>query len=124
VSVIDPATNTVTATITVGTVPYGVAYDGTNIYVTNNGSDNVSVIDPATNTVTDHHQPSAPSRTGVAYDGTNIYVTNNGNNVSVIDPATNTVTDTIDVGTFPTGWPTTAPTSTSPTTAVVLIACR
>jgi DNA-binding beta-propeller fold protein YncE len=46
VSVIDPATNTETDTITVGTVPYGVAYDGTNIYVTNNGSNNVSKLIP------------------------------------------------------------------------------
>ncbi|MFD4620355.1 YncE family protein, partial [Streptomyces sp. NPDC058475] len=47
VSVIDTATNTVTATIPVGTAPQGVALtpDGTRVYVTNSGSDTVSVID-------------------------------------------------------------------------------
>ena len=92
-----------TATIDVGNDPNGVAYDGTNIYVTNSSSNNVSVIDPATNTVTDTIDVGT-NPNGVAYDGTNIYVTNYGSdNVSVIDPATNTVTTTINVGTTPTG---------------------
>ena len=91
------------ATITGGSSPNGVAYDGTNIYVTNSTSNNVSVIDPATNTVTDTIDVGT-NPNGVAYDGTNIYVTNfNSNNVSVIDPATNTVTTTINVGSFPAG---------------------
>src|SRR5574337_284691 len=54
VSVIDTATNTVTATVNVGDNPRGVAVNpaGTKVYVTNYGSNNVSVIDTATNTVT------------------------------------------------------------------------
>ena len=54
VSVIDTATNTITATVGVGSIPSGVAVspDGTKVYVTNFGSENVSVIDAATNTVT------------------------------------------------------------------------
>ncbi len=54
VSVIDTATNTVTATIPVGIDPYGVAVtpDGSKVYVANVGSNTVSVIDTATNTVT------------------------------------------------------------------------
>ena len=59
VSVIDTATNTITATVPVGINPYGgaISPDGTNVYVVNaniypyyNGT--VSVIDTATNTVT------------------------------------------------------------------------
>ena len=42
VSKINPTTNTVTATVTVGANPYGVAFDGTNIWVTNNGSNTVT----------------------------------------------------------------------------------
>ena len=51
---IHTATNTVTATVPVGSVPYGVAItsDGAYAYVTNAGASNVSVIDTATNTVT------------------------------------------------------------------------
>ena len=54
VSVIDTATNTVTATVAVGTAPFGVAVNpaGTRVYVANTDSNNVSVIDTATNTVT------------------------------------------------------------------------
>jgi len=54
VSVIDTATNTVTATIAVGSLPYGVAVspDGSHAYVTNYGGGTVSVIDTATNAVT------------------------------------------------------------------------
>ncbi|MFD5430138.1 YncE family protein, partial [Streptomyces sp. NPDC127084] len=53
VSVIDTATNTVSATIDVGSFPIGVAVspDGTRAYVVNGFSDTVSVIDTATNTV-------------------------------------------------------------------------
>ena len=54
VSVIDAATNTVTATVGVGLNPYGLAAtpNGTRIYVANFGSNSVSVISTATNTVT------------------------------------------------------------------------
>ena len=53
VSVINVATNTVTATITVGTDPYGVSVspDGSKVYVANYSSNTVSVINTATNTV-------------------------------------------------------------------------
>ncbi len=53
VSVIDTATNNVTATVNVGNHPWGVAVssDGKKVYVTNVFSDSVSVIDTATNTV-------------------------------------------------------------------------
>jgi YVTN family beta-propeller protein len=53
VSVIDTATDAVTATVPVGTVPFGLAVTpaGTRVYVANNSSNNVSVIDTATNTV-------------------------------------------------------------------------
>ena len=48
-----PSTNTVVATVTVGSAPYGVAItpDGTRVYVSNTLSNNVSVIDTSTNTV-------------------------------------------------------------------------
>ena len=51
---ISTATNTVTATVTVGSNPWGVAVtpNGAYAYVTNEGSDTVSVISTATNTVT------------------------------------------------------------------------
>src|SRR5260221_12611304 len=53
VSVIDTASNTVVATVAVGSGPFGVAItpDGTRAYVANENSNSVSVIDTASNTV-------------------------------------------------------------------------
>src|SRR5258707_6039512 len=53
VSVIDTATNAVSATILVDINPFGVAVspDGSKVYVTNAFSNTVSVIDTATNAV-------------------------------------------------------------------------
>ena len=49
---IDGTTNTVTATIPVGSTPFGVAFnpDNGDLYVTNPGSNTVSVIAPLTTT--------------------------------------------------------------------------
>jgi YVTN family beta-propeller protein len=125
VSVIDTETNTVIATIPVGTFPMGVAVspDGSKVYVTNtaSASNNVSVIDTAKNRVTAtipvgqfplgvavtpdgaRHQPPhlradrRDEEPWRAGAGANkVYVANGGsNNVSVIDAATNTVIATI-----------------------------
>ena len=104
---IDAATRAVTATIPVGSGPFGVAVDpaaGT-VYVTNNGDGTVSVIDAATRAVT-ATIPVGSGPDGVAVDpaaGT-VYVTNNGaGTVSVIDAATRAVTATIPVGSCPYG---------------------
>ncbi|KJY41367.1 hypothetical protein VR41_12905, partial [Streptomyces sp. NRRL B-1568] len=98
-------TNTVTATITVGATPFGVAItpDGLHAYVTNSGDSTVSVISTATNTVT-ATVTVGTTPLGVAIAGTNAYVANNGDNtVSVISTATNTVTATVPVGAAPIG---------------------
>src|SRR5436190_1852037 len=92
VSVIDTATNTVVATVAVGSFPFGVAVDpaGSRAYVTNNNSNNVSVIDTATNTVVATVAVgSFPFGVAVDPAGSRAYVTNGGsNNVSVTDTAT------------------------------------
>jgi YVTN family beta-propeller protein len=107
VSVIETATNTVTATIPVGSSPRGVAVspDGTRAYVTNESSDTVSVIDTATNTVTATIPVGdGPDSVVVTPEGTRAYVANQGSGTaSVIDTATNTVTATIPVGSSPRG---------------------
>ena len=79
VSVIDTATNTVTATVNVGSDPVGVAVnpDGTKVYVTNSDGNNVSVIDTATNTVTATvNVGNGPFGVAVNPDGTKVYVAN------------------------------------------------
>ena len=108
VSVIDTATNTVTATVEMFQ-PVGVAItpDGTRAYVTNSSATfgSVSVIDTATNTVTATvgTGPNAQSL-AITPDGAHVYVACFGaNSISVIDTATNTVSATIGVGLSPVG---------------------
>jgi YVTN family beta-propeller protein len=106
--VIDTATDTVTATVDVGNVPWGIAVNptGTKVYVVNSYIDNsVSIIDTATNTV-EETVPVGNNPIGVVVNpaGTEVYVTNNGDKtVSVIDTRSNTVTSTVDVGERPFG---------------------
>jgi YVTN family beta-propeller protein len=116
VSVIDTATNTVTATIPVGNSPEGVAVspDGSKVYVANYDSNTLSVINTATNTVTATIPVGvSPSGVAVTPDGTKVYVANEDiahpsgivgpGTVSVIATAANTVTATIPVGRAPGG---------------------
>jgi YVTN family beta-propeller protein len=108
VSVIDTATNTVGATISLGTSqnPFGVAItpDGTRAYVTINFPNNfVLVIDTATNTVVATIPVGVgPDGVAITPDGTRAYVTNDDSDtVSVIDTTTNTVVATVPVGVGP-----------------------
>jgi YVTN family beta-propeller protein len=112
VSVIDTAKNTVTATIPVGTFPWGVAVspDGSKVYVSNLQAtaipSTVSVIDTATNKVIAAIPVGIyPEGMAVTPDGSKVYVAQNTRpgTVSVIDTATNTVTAAIPVGSAPIG---------------------
>jgi YVTN family beta-propeller protein len=105
VSVIDTATNKVTATVTVGEFPSGIAVNptGTKVYVAEYNDKTVSVIDTATNTI----KATVPIGCGpygvaVSPNGKKVYVATL-NDISVIDTATNTVTDRVSVGTSPRG---------------------
>ncbi len=98
---IDAASNTVVATVPVGSLPQGVAVtpDGTHAYVANEFSNTVSVIDTTSNTVVATVTVgNRPLGVAVTPDGKHAYVTNEGsNNVSVIDTATNIVVATVVV---------------------------
>jgi YVTN family beta-propeller protein len=100
---------TVTATIPVGDLPYGVAVDPTNhnVYATNAAGNTVSVIDESGDARTGTVTATIPARSpdAVAVDPTNhnVYVTDlDPRTVSVIDESgdarTGTVTATIPVG--------------------------
>jgi YVTN family beta-propeller protein len=87
VSVINPANNTVIATITVGSGPAGVAVNptGTDVFVTNAGSNTVSVINPATNSVVANLTVGAgPFGAAVSPTTGDVFVTETSSNVSVI----------------------------------------
>ena len=94
----------VTATVTGGNAPFGVAIspDGAYAYVANSYSGTVSVISTATNTVTKTVNVGGyPSGVAVTPNGQYVYVTNagaGGDFVAVISTATNTVTTTVNIG--------------------------
>ncbi|WP_185716278.1 putative Ig domain-containing protein [Larkinella knui] len=97
VTVINTATNTVSATIE--TVQYGLQFsmcaslDGQRVYVSTNPK-RVTVIDVATNTVSGKidFEPFSPAGLGITPDGSKIYAMEpSQDRVSVIDVATNTV---------------------------------
>ncbi|MBZ5504515.1 MAG: hypothetical protein LAO78_03410 [Acidobacteriia bacterium] len=101
VSVIDTASNTVTATIPVGNTPVGVVFspNGSRAYVTNNADGTVSVIDTGNNTVVATISLGAgtfPIFPAITPDGRSLYVPMaQGNAIVIIDTATNTIRDTI-----------------------------
>ena len=95
----------VTATITVGSYPLGIAYDSGNgeIYVANSASDTVSVISDKNNTVV-ATIPVGIQPSGVAYDPAKgeIFVCNEqDNSVSIISDTNNAVIATVQVGDSP-----------------------
>ena len=102
VSVINPPSDTVVATVKVGPNPVDAVLtpNGAFAYITNAGADTVSVINTATNSLAATVRAgSHPVDAAVTPDGSSIYVTNAGSNsVSVISTATNTVVATIPVG--------------------------
>jgi YVTN family beta-propeller protein len=107
VSVIDTATNTVTATVPAGNTPYEISAspEGKKVYAANWRKGTVSVIDTSENNVTATVDTGAsPGGVAVSPDGTAVYVTNVVNNtVSVIDTSANSVTATVNVGNYPAG---------------------
>ena len=110
VSVIDTATNNITATVKgAGGLGVAVSPDGQNIYVTNSGFSNsggtVSVINTTTNSVTATVNGFFfPSGIAISPDGSKLYVTSyGGTTVSVINTTTNSIAATVDVGLAPMG---------------------
>jgi len=95
VSVVDSASNTVVATVTVGAMPWGVAVNpkAPRAYVANAGDNSVTVIDTVSNTVVATIPNVGPMPTGIAVsaDGTRVYVANADGTIAVIDAGPNTL---------------------------------
>ena len=103
---ISTATNTVTATITGFSNPYGICVspDGSRVYVANVNANTISVINAATNTIINTITFNSPQCISPSPDGSKIYVTNWADyKVYAINTATNTFSDTIAVDANPEG---------------------
>ncbi len=102
VSVIDPLTDTVIATIAaLGVCPAGIAVtaDGTRAYVVNGVSGSLSVIDTVTNAVTSFSVGPINYGLAITPDGTRAYVPMAGANaIAVVNLATKTLVTTISTG--------------------------
>lgn len=105
-SVIDTSSNTVVATVPLGSQPNSVALtpDGSRAYVTNGGGD-VWVLSTSSNAVLAKIVVGGyPSGIAITPDGTRAYVTkDNANSVAVIDTSRNAVVATMNVGAAPGG---------------------
>jgi YVTN family beta-propeller protein len=107
--VIDGATNLVTATISVGRLPYGIAVNSSTntIYVANFDDNTISVIDGVTNfvkTTVDVGTGSGPLGVAVNPTTNRVFVANDySNTVSVIDGASSSLVATVPVGLHPIG---------------------
>jgi len=94
-----------TVSLPAGSNPRGVAFDGTNIWVSNFSNNTVSKIDINSNTVaaTVNLPAGSGPADGIAFDGTSLWVANNtSGTVSKINITSNAV-DTVVVGTSPYG---------------------
>lgn len=106
ISRIDPATNQVVATITVGGSPFGMTAGFGSLWVANEGDGKVFRIDPATNQVSATIQTHDNAESVVVGAGA-VWVSYYGASdqpagvISRIDPATNAVVAAIPVGVNP-----------------------
>ena len=89
--------------IGVGNYPRGIAFDGTNIWVTNNGASTVTKVLASTGVVIGTY-PAGNGPDGIVFDGTNIWVTNNGTNkVTKLLASSGATVNSYNVGTYPSG---------------------
>lgn len=91
------------ASVTVGGSPYGVAFDGSSLWVSNAGNNTVSKIRASDGTILGTFPVGSNPRL-VEFDGANIWVANFGSNtVTKLSASDGTVLATITVGNNPWG---------------------
>jgi hypothetical protein len=89
------------ATFTVGDQPRGIAFDGTNIWVANEGSTTISKLRASDGALIGTYEDS-PNPVGIAFDGANIWVTHPGyNSISKLRASDGSLIGTYQVGSNP-----------------------
>ena len=95
---LNAATGGIAAIITTAVAPTGIVFDGTNIWITNNGEGSVTELNAATDTVVNSY-PVGEDPVGIAFDGTNIWVANSGDGTATeLDGTTGAVIHPLTVG--------------------------
>lgn len=79
-----------------GSMPYDLAWDGTNIWFTASAANKIGKVDVASGDITEYDIPTAnsePAGIAVAGDGTIWFVERSGNKLGAFDPTTETFTE-------------------------------
>jgi YVTN family beta-propeller protein len=92
---IDPKTNSLVATLDVGSEPTGVAVGDDAVWAIQQGENRIAKIDPRTNSVV--ATGSAPGPKSVAVGGGSVWVVNADGTVTQLDAATGTSVHTVDM---------------------------
>jgi YVTN family beta-propeller protein len=105
ISVIDPATNTVTSTIKVSEHPHGIVVspDKTRLYASSEGEDVLDVIDlPTCKVIKRVPLGTRPNNLAITPDGRRVYVCIRGESwVDIVDTTSLTVVKSVPVGRAP-----------------------
>lgn len=96
---IDPSSGGVLATYSVGSIPWGLAFDGKYLWIANAGLNSLAKVDRATGaTITTVGLPAGSGPRSIVYDGAFLYVANfYGASISKVDPTTGAVVATIQL---------------------------
>jgi len=90
-----------TAAFTTGSGPYGIAFDGASLWISNFSANNVVKMRPSDGTILGTF-PVGTNPIAVAYDGASVWVANiNSNNVTKLNGSTGALIGTFTVGTQP-----------------------
>jgi len=87
-------------TVTVGSNPRGIAFDGTKMWIANSGSgsNSVTAVNATTGGIIFPSIAVSTTPTGVAFDGVNIWVTNNGDGTILLNANTGAIVGTLPFG--------------------------
>jgi DNA-binding beta-propeller fold protein YncE len=101
-----PRTGGVLGAVQVGGAPLDLAFDGTNVWVTDYSTSDVQVINQAGQVINIFYLATGSDPEGIVFDGQYIWIANNGagaNSVTKIDAARQTLVATYPVGLNPDG---------------------
>jgi DNA-binding beta-propeller fold protein YncE len=80
-----------------GPTPHGLAWDGTHLWVVDDGADTIYKLDAASGTVLSSFSAPGSDPRGLAWDGTHLWTTDNSTlQIYKLDPDRGTVLDTLD----------------------------
>ena len=97
---IDPSTNSIVASINLGSPNYGIVFDGASIWVSNAGAGGRLIkISPLSDSIVSTYNVTYPG-TRLAFDGTSVWFQNTLTSIAKIDVATGAISSSVATGTW------------------------